>query len=184
MYSGEAVLDQVVAWLDDVTEPIVVAVVDSKPTKRLSKALDGKAPLLVITRREQVVSGYVLDVLEQYCQGKDDIVCGYAAKEDQDYESFNGWLGDKQEDKSVLVYVDTTEFKKTIYEGDLAALTPEDISAFIEQASKKEAAAEETAPAGEASEEVPEAVQEEVAEAVPEETGEGAAEEKVPSEEL
>jgi hypothetical protein len=70
--------------------------------------------------------------LEKYCPGKDDIVCGYAAKQDQDYESFNEWLGDKQEDKSILVYIDTTEFKKTIYEGDLTTLTPEDLSAFIE----------------------------------------------------
>lgn len=51
VYTGEANLDQIVAWLEETTEPIVVAVVDSKPTKRLSKALDGKAPLLVIARR-------------------------------------------------------------------------------------------------------------------------------------
>lgn len=77
-------------------------------------------------------------------------MCGYAAKQDQDYESFNEWLGDKQEDKSILVYIDTTEFKKTIYEGDLTTLTPEDLSAFIEQASKKAPVPEETPAAPEA----------------------------------
>lgn len=156
VYSGESNLDQIVAWLEETTEPIVVAVVDSKPTKRLSKALEGKAPLLVIVRREETVSGLVINVLEQYCPGKDDIVCGYAAKQDQDYESFNEWLGDKQEDKSILVYIDTTEFKKTIYEGDLANLSPEDISTFLEQASKKAPVSEETSSTPPAPEVVPE----------------------------
>ena len=112
----------------------MVSIVDDKPTKRLSQALQGKAPLLVIVRREETVSLHVLSVLEEFCQGKSEVVCGYAAKADKDYESFSEWLGDKEKEKSVLVYVDTNKFEKNIYPGDLATLTVQDVSAFFEQA--------------------------------------------------
>jgi hypothetical protein len=51
-YSGEATLEAVANWLEDKTEPLIVGVVDQKPTKRLSKALEGKSPLLVIVKRD------------------------------------------------------------------------------------------------------------------------------------
>jgi hypothetical protein len=115
-----------------------VSVVDSQPTKRLSQALQGKAPLLVIVRREETVSAHVLEVLEQYCQGKNELVCGYAAKEDKDYSSFSDWVGDSETEKSVLVYVNTNDFNKKVYPGDLAALTQQDVAAFFEEVSKAE----------------------------------------------
>ena len=71
-----------------------MSVVDSKPAKKLTKSLEGNAPLLVIVKRDSVAS-HVLTVLEEYCLGRgEQIVCGYADKGDQDYESFNNWLGD------------------------------------------------------------------------------------------
>lgn len=112
----------------------MVGIVADKPTKRLSRALQGKAPLLVIVRREETASAHVLSVLEEFCQGKSEVVCGYAAKADKDYESFSEWLGDKESEKSVLVYVDTSKFEKNIYSGDLTTLTVQDVSAFFEQA--------------------------------------------------
>lgn len=142
-YSGEPTLDAVAGWLEEATEPIVVAVVDSQPTKRLARALQGKAPLLVIVRREEAISGHVLSVLEKFCEGKSELVCGYAAKEDKDYDSFSEWVGDNQPEKSVLVYVNTTEFKKTIYQGDLAAITQEEVAAFFAESKAEEAKGEE-----------------------------------------
>lgn len=72
------------------------------------------------------------------------MVCGYAGKDDQDYQSFSDWLGDKNTEKTLLVYIDTTEFKKTIYEGDLAALNQEQLSVFVDEAAKKKEVKEET----------------------------------------
>jgi hypothetical protein len=105
----------------------------------------------------------VLEVLERFCAGKTELVCGYAGKEDQDYESFSNWLGDKTPEKSLLVHVDTKEFKKTIFEGDLAALTEEQVASFIEEATKVEEAKE----AKEEAKEEPAPVEAAVEEAVP-----------------
>lgn len=130
-YSGEVTLEDITNWLEDATEPLVVGVVDQKPTKRLSKALEGQSPLLVIVKRDET-STHVLEVLESYCVGKSALVCGYAGKGDQDYESFNEWLADKTPEKSLLVYIDTTSFQKTFFEGDLSTLTEEQVATFIE----------------------------------------------------
>ena len=104
---------------------------------------------MVIVCREETVSGHVLSVLEEFCEGESQVVCGYAAKADKDYESFSEWLGDKENDQSVLVYVDTNKFEKTIYSGDLATITAQHVAAFFQQAhaaaSKIEQPKEETA---------------------------------------
>lgn len=51
-YKGEANLQEVAAWLEDITEPLIVSVVDSKPAKKLTKSLEGKVPLLVVAKRD------------------------------------------------------------------------------------------------------------------------------------
>lgn len=51
-YQGEANLQEVAAWLEDITEPLIVSVVDSKPAKKLTKSLEGKVPLLVVAKRD------------------------------------------------------------------------------------------------------------------------------------
>jgi chromosomal replication initiation ATPase DnaA len=79
--------------------------------------------------------------MEEYCLGQQDIVCGYAGKEDQDYQSFNEWLGDSQPEKSVLVYINTNEFKKTIYDGDLSQLTVDSLSSLVNEIRAEEAIA-------------------------------------------
>ena len=45
-------MQEVAAWLEDITEPLIVSVVDSKPAKKLTKSLEGNAPLLVIVKRD------------------------------------------------------------------------------------------------------------------------------------
>ncbi len=159
-YSGDVSLEAIADWLESTTEPVVVGIVDDKPTKRLSQALQGKAPLLVIVRREETVSGRVLSVLEEFCEGEPQVVCGYAAKADKDYESFSEWLGDKENDQSVLVYVDTNKFEKTLYSGDLATLTAQDVATFFQTA---HAAANKIEESKEETEAVPEAAEKEEA---------------------
>lgn len=137
--SDKTTLQEAADWLNDVTEPLIVGVVDKTPTKRLNNALQGKYPLLVIVRRDDS-SAHVLNVLEEFCEGKGDIVCGYAAKDDQDYESFSEWLGDGQTEKSVLVYINTNDFKKSFYEGDLSTLTADNVATFLEGVKTAESA--------------------------------------------
>lgn len=137
--SEKTTLQEVSDWLNDITEPLIVGVVDKAPTKRLNNALQGKYPLLVIVRRDDS-SAHVMTVLEEFCENKGEIVCGYAAKEDQDYESFSEWLGDGQTDKSALVYINTNDFKKSIYEGDLSQLTADSVATFLEGVKAAESA--------------------------------------------
>ena len=81
---------------------------------------------MIIVKRDET-STHVLSVMEQYCQNKKELVCGYAAKEDTEYEQFNEWLADNQPGKSILLYINTSDFKKIIYDGDLAQLTTDQI---------------------------------------------------------
>jgi hypothetical protein len=93
-YQGEVILKDIATWLDEATEPLIVSVVDSKPAKKLTRALEGKASLLVVAKRDEVAN-HVIEVMEEYCLDKsEEVVCGYADKADQDYASFNNWLGD------------------------------------------------------------------------------------------
>lgn len=130
-YEGEATLKEVAAWLEDTTEPLIVSVVDSSPAKKLTRALEGQAPLLVVVKRNEVAN-HVFSVLEEYCLGKtEQIVCGYADKDDRDYESFNKWLSDATPEKTLLVMIDTQEFKKLIFEEDLSTLTVAQVDDFV-----------------------------------------------------
>ncbi len=64
----------------------------------------------------------VLGLLNEYCAGKLDFICGVANKEDKDYENFNSWLKDTEESKSRLVYMDTSNFQKYFYQQDLTLI--------------------------------------------------------------
>jgi hypothetical protein len=65
-YEGEEILKKVAAWLEDTTKPLIVSVVDSSPAKKLTRALEGKAPLLAVVKRNEAAN-HVFSILEEYC---------------------------------------------------------------------------------------------------------------------
>lgn len=50
-------------------------------------------------------------------------MCGKVSRSDFNYASFNEWLSDDDPDKSVVVMIDTVEWKNYMHVGDLNELT-------------------------------------------------------------
>ncbi len=55
-----------------------------------------------------------------------------ANKGDEEYDNFNNWLSDPVEETSRLVYLNTEKFDKYFYEGELATLTSEAVTNFVQ----------------------------------------------------
>lgn len=154
------------------------------PSRKLNKALENHTPLLVIINRDNSDTfKAAFTFLEAFCEDKLEFICGTANKDDKEYESFNEWINDPENEKNRLLYLDSKEFKKYLFEGDLAALSEDAVNQFVAdvQAGKIEAhksAGEGEAPEGEEEPEVQvieegeEAPQEAEAEATPQETPE------------
>lgn len=108
-------------------------VVESHPARKLSRALESSTPLLIVVNRdsgEDFRKAFAL--LEVYCVGKIDFLCGVANKGDEEYDNFNGWLSDPQPDSNRLVYLNTEKFEKYFYNGELATLTSEAVDQFLQ----------------------------------------------------
>lgn len=192
-YTGDNDLNAVANWLDQTTEEVVVNIVEEYPGKKLNRALENQIPLIAIINRDNSDAfKAAFAFLEQFCEGKLEFVCGIANKDDKEYDSFNGWVNDPDNEKSRLLYLDTKEFEKYLFEGDLATLNEEVITQFIndvkegkikahkpdvhefhegegeEEQAQEGTEAEEQAETGEATEEVAEETQETAEETVEE----------------
>lgn len=103
-----------------------------KPGKQLNKAFENHTPLLIILNRDNSDSfKAAYATLEVFCEGKTELLCGIANKDDEDYNSLNGWIGDPNNEVSRLVYIETQEFSKFLFEGELATLNTDSINEFI-----------------------------------------------------
>ena len=80
-------MQTVADWLEEQTAPVLVSLGEAEPAKKLLKAMRNKTPLLVYINKglpsdvkEQ------LAVLEKFCEGKKEMVCGYVHSNEPDYE--------------------------------------------------------------------------------------------------
>jgi hypothetical protein len=70
---------------------------ETKPNKKLEKALFNHQPLLIVVNKYEDRSGVqpTLDLLTAFCEDKTDYVCGYLHKGEEDYDTIMIWLEDK-----------------------------------------------------------------------------------------
>jgi hypothetical protein len=86
-------------------------------------ALENQIPLIAIINRDNSDAfKAAFAFLEEFCEGKLEFICGIANKDDKEYDSFNSWVNDPENEKTRLLYLDTKEFEKYLFEGDLATL--------------------------------------------------------------
>ena len=182
-FEGAEDLDLVLEWIEESTEPVVVDALSQPAPKKLTHAIDAKKPLLILAKRDQA-GEKVHKLLEEFCTGRHEFVCAYASKDNEGYEPFNEWLGDEDNEKSKIVAVNSQDFSKSIYSGDLEKVNEKKLEEFVSEIISKfreetvEANVEE--PAQDAREEP--AQEAEKVEEQAQEKAEEAAEEEVPVE--
>lgn len=131
-YTGDQHIDAIANWIEDMIEEIIVNIAQPQTSKKLNKALESQTPILLIMNRDNSEAFKAAhQLLESFCQGKLDFICGIAATEDKEYESFNEWIKDPIKDQSRIIYLKTEKFEKYLYEGDLAALDADALENFI-----------------------------------------------------
>jgi hypothetical protein len=131
--TGDQNLRTVSNWLIETTEPVIVNIVEEHASRKLSRALEANTPILTLLNRDNSEAfNAAFALLEVFCEDKLEYICGTASKEDKDYDNFNDWLKDTEKEKSRLVYLNTEKFDKYFYEGDIATLTDELVTKFIQ----------------------------------------------------
>lgn len=92
-----------------------------------------KIPILAIFNKNEHESvEHTLEFLTSYCKDATAFVCGYAHKDEEDYQSLMEWIGDKDQTKNILVWIDLKRMVKYMYPGDINQITFEELDKFIE----------------------------------------------------
>ena len=137
-YKGDQNIDAVGNWLWEKTEEVLIDVAVSSNSKKLSRSLEEKIPLLILINRddsEAVVSARKM--LEGFCEDKVEYFCAKAHKNDKEYKPFNDWVQDSDNEKSRLLFLSTENFEKFLYEGDLATLNEAAVEKFVKDVKDK-----------------------------------------------
>ena len=90
-----------------------------------------QTPLLVLIDRDGQAK-HALQLLHEFCAGKEGFVCGIVHPSDEEYNTFNSWVEDPQPEKSRLTYMTTDVFQKYLYEGDLTTVSQQNIEQFLQ----------------------------------------------------
>jgi len=70
-------------------------------------------------------------LLNSYCQGKKDIVCGTLTKGEADYEHLVEWISDPDQTANRLVVIDHKQYKCFIFSEDIKNLNIEKLNDFV-----------------------------------------------------
>ena len=112
------------------TEPVVVNAISDPAPKKLNHAIENRKPLLIVAIRDEV-GEKVLAMLDEFCHGKNEFVCAYARKGEDGFNPFSEWLGDQGTENSQLLVVNSEDFTKTLFDGDLTKATDDTINKFV-----------------------------------------------------
>jgi hypothetical protein len=110
-YTGDQDIDAVGNWLWEKSEETLIEVAVSSNSKKLSRSLEEKIPLLILVNRDDSAAAtHALEFLDSYCEDKLEYFCAKAHKDDKEYKAFNDWVADPKNEESRLLFLSTENF--------------------------------------------------------------------------